>query len=190
MTRPVEIVSSDLEQLILVDPNDTEIGSMTKLDCHQGDGVLHRAFSVFVFNSRGDTLLQQRSKLKMLWPGYWSNACCSHPRVGEDSKEAAQRRLKQELGLSMELNFLYKFQYQAHFADIGSEHELCWVWLGISDSENITANQNEIADWRFFSQTELEVELGSNSDAYTPWMKLEWRKIMSKFAHLVPKQSS
>ena len=90
----------------------------------------------------------------------------------------------------MELSFLYKFQYQAHFADIGSEHELCWVWLGISDSENITANQNEIADWRFFSQTELEVELGSNSDAYTPWMKLEWRKIMSKFAHLVPKQSS
>jgi len=190
MTKPAEIVSSDLEQLILVDPNDTEIGSMTKLDCHQGDGVLHRAFSVFVFNSRGDTLLQQRSKLKMLWPGYWSNACCSHPRVGEDSKEAAQRRLKQELGLSMELSFLYKFQYQAHFADIGSEHELCWVWLGISDSENITANQNEIADWRFFSQTELEVELGSNSDAYTPWMKLEWRKIMSKFAHLVPKQSS
>ena len=84
MTKPAEIVSSDLEQLILVDPNDTEIGSMTKLDCHQGDGVLHRAFSVFVFNSRGDTLLQQRSELKMLWPGYWSNACCRHPRVGED----------------------------------------------------------------------------------------------------------
>ena len=81
---------------------------MTKLDCHEGDGVLHRAFSVFVFNSRGDSL-QQRSKLKMLWPGYWSNACCSHPRVGEDSKEAAHRRLKQELGLSMELSFLYKF---------------------------------------------------------------------------------
>ena len=121
MTRPAEIVSSDLERLILVDPNDTDIGSMTKLDCHQGDGVLHRAFSVFVFNSRGDTLLQQRSKLKMLWPGYWSNACCSHPRVGEDAKEAAHRRLKQELGLSMELSFLYKFQYQAHFANIGSE---------------------------------------------------------------------
>ena len=96
MKTTEEVVSSDLDQLILVDSADQQIGSMTKPDCHLGTGTLHRAFSIFIFNQAGDVLLQRRSKQKMLWPGYWSNACCSHPRLGETSEAAAHRRLKQE----------------------------------------------------------------------------------------------
>ncbi len=188
MKHSADIVSSDLEELILVNPDDEEVGTMSKLDCHQGNGVLHRAFSIFIFNQQGDTLLQQRSRQKMLWPGYWSNACCSHPRTGESAEEAAQRRLQQELGLSVELSYLYKFEYQANFGNIGSENELCWVWLGITDDQEINPNLNEVAAWRFFGKAELNAELSNNSTAYTPWMKMEWQRIMSDYAHLVPNQ--
>lgn len=188
MIHSADIVSSDLEELILVNPDDEEVGTMNKLDCHQGNGVLHRAFSIFIFNEQGDTLLQQRSRQKMLWPGYWSNACCSHPRTGESAEEAAQRRLQEELGLSVELSYLYKFEYQANFGDIGSENELCWVWLGITDDQEINPNLNEVAAWRFFGTAELDAELSNNSAAYTPWMKMEWQRIMSDYAHLVPNQ--
>lgn len=177
MSSGVEIVSSDLEDLILVNEHDDNIGSMTKQQCHLGDGELHRAFSVFIFNKQGDVLLQRRSDQKMLWPMYWSNACCSHPRAGEDSEEAAHRRLQQELGISSPLTFLYKFQYQARFQDIGSENELCWVWIGVAEEKDITPNTNEVADWRFFSREELNHELENNPDAYTPWMKMEWQRI-------------
>ena len=190
MSGSAEAVSSDQEELLLVDSNDEIIGNMTKFDCHQGDGVLHRAFSVFIFNHQGDVLLQQRSEQKMLWPGYWSNACCSHPRAGESSEEAVHRRLQQELGISADLTYLYKFEYQAKFDTIGSEHELCWVWLGITDDVSIKANPNEIADWRYFHQAELNDELNTNSALYTPWMKMEWQTIIEDYTHLVPHQGS
>ena len=180
------IVSSDLDQLILVDSADQQIGSMTKPDCHLGTGTLHRAFSIFIFNQAGDVLLQRRSKQKMLWPGYWSNACCSHPRLGETSVAAAHRRLKQELGISAALSYLYKFEYQAPFEDIGSEHELCWVWIGVTEDENIVANANEIAEWRFVSRAQLDQELDENPDEFTPWMKLEWQRIFDHHAALIP----
>jgi isopentenyl-diphosphate delta-isomerase len=181
-----EVVSSDLDQLILVDSDDRQIGSMTKPDCHLGDGTLHRAFSIFIFNHKGEVLLQRRSEQKMLWPGYWSNACCSHPRLGETSEEAAHRRLEQELGISAPLTYLYKFEYQAPFENIGSEHELCWVWLGITDAENIVANTNEVAEWRFASQAQLDQELINNPEEFTPWMKMEWERIFNEHAALVP----
>ena len=190
MSELGEVVSSDQEELILVDSKDEIIGYKTKLDCHQDGGVLHRAFSVFIFNQQGDVLLQRRSKKKMLWPGYWSNACCSHPRAGESPEEAVYRRLKQELGISVELTYLYKFEYKANFANIGSEHELCWVWLGISDDETIKANPNEIAEWRYLPQTNLMEELRTNSALYTPWMKMEWERITADYLHFVPRLSS
>lgn len=186
MNTKTEVISSDLEELILVDGNDQEVGSMRKQDCHLGDGTLHRAFSIFIFNRQGDVLLQRRSEQKMLWPGFWSNACCSHPRKGESAEEAAHRRLKQELGISTDLTYLYKFEYQAPFRDIGSENELCWVWVGLADSDEIEANENEIAEWRFFSKSELDGELDNNPDEYTPWMKMEWQRIFADHAGSVP----
>lgn len=179
-------VSSDLEELILVDSNDKILGNMAKIHCHQGKGVLHRAFSVFIFNSRGEVLLQKRSEQKMLWPMYWSNACCSHPRTGETSQDAAHRRLHQELGVEADLAYLYKFEYHANYANVGSEHELCWVWLGVAEADAIKPNPNEVAEWQYMSQAELNNELEINPDIYTPWMKMEWQRIFEEFAHLVP----
>lgn len=174
-----DIVSSDDEALILVNDNDEAIGTLPKLDCHLNQGTLHRAFSVFIFNKAGDVLLQQRSEQKLLWPGYWSNACCSHPREGEETEEAAHRRLKQEMGISSKLTFLYKFQYQAPYKDIGAEHELCWVWVGLAEADSVSSNDNEVADWRFFSKETLEQELKSHPENYTPWMKMEWQEILA-----------
>ena len=187
MNTAAEIISSDLDDLILVNSADENIGTLTKRECHLEDGLLHRAFSVFIFNAAGDVLLQQRTSQKMLWPMCWSNACCSHPRTGEDSEEAATRRIKQELGIDTELTYLYKFEYQARFEDVGSEHELCWVWIGFAEATDIVANENEVADWRFFRREELDYELTNNPNRYTPWMKMEWEEIHNKFqAHLTP----
>ena len=101
-----EIDSNASEQLILVDDQDREIGFKPKADCHLGAGVLHRAFSIFVFNGDNELLLQRRSLGKMLWPGFWSNTCCSHPRRGESMTVAVARRLEQELGFTCRLEYL------------------------------------------------------------------------------------
>ena len=179
------IVSSDLEELILVNAHDEKVGTRPKLECHLDQGELHRAFSVFIFNSAGEVLLQQRAAQKFLWPLYWSNACCSHPRAGEDSEVAAHRRLNQELGISASLTYLYKFEYHAQYRDIGSEHELCWVWIGFAEEQDVSPNSNEIADWRFFSKEELDKEISENTDNYTPWMKMECERIFSDHQDLL-----
>ena len=180
-----EVVSSDLEELILVNSHDEQVGARSKLECHLGQGELHRAFSVFIFNSVGEVLLQQRTAEKLLWPLYWSNACCSHPRVGEDPEDAAYRRLDQELGISVPLTYLYKFEYHARYQDIGSEHELCWVWVGFAEAQDISPNVNEVANWQFFSREELDKELSENPDIYTPWMKMEYERIFKDHQDLL-----
>ena len=106
-----EVVSFSDELLILVDSDDQEIGYLDKESCHNGDGKLHRAFSVFIFNSDGKLLLQQRKSSKRLWGGYWANTCCSHPRKGETVDGASQRRLLEEVGLVSKLKWLFKFEY-------------------------------------------------------------------------------
>jgi len=168
------------DTLILVDNNDNEVGAMEKVDCHLNDGILHRAFSVFLFNPDGELLIQQRSPQKMLWGGYWANSCCSHPRQGEDTLTAALRRINEELGVTCELRYLYKFVYQAKFGDVGSEHENCWVFAGHFDGE-LDINQDEISDWRFISPDELTREIAANGDSYTPWLKLEWERITADY---------
>ena len=103
------IVSSESEELILVDTMDRAVGRLSKAECHDGDGRLHRAFSVFLFNDAGELLLQQRGLDKRLWPGYWSNSCCSHPRSGETLDVATERRLQDELNFSTPLEHVYFF---------------------------------------------------------------------------------
>lgn len=175
------IVSSEQERLILVDANDREIGSLDKAACHDGAGVLHRAFSLFIFDSRGQLLLQQRSKSKRLWPLYWSNSCCSHPRQGETMEEATARRLGDELHISADLEFVYKFAYEARFDASGSENELCWVYLGRTRGA-VTPNVNEIAATRVLSADELQDELIRRPDQFTPWFKMEWQTLRDRHA--------
>lgn len=172
------VVSSDTDLLILVNGEDEELGSADKLSCHDGKGMLHRAFSVLLFNDRGELLLQKRAPGKRLWGGYWSNSCCSHPRVGETMAEASARRIWEELGLKADLKFLYKFEYHAQFGAEGAEHELCWVYVGRVDSEP-SVNVNEISEWRFVSADVLSKELTEQSGDYTPWFKLEWDALLS-----------
>ena len=178
-TRP-EAIKLPTDTLILVDDQDNEIGSCEKVDCHLGQGKLHRAFSVFLFNPEGKVLLQQRSENKMLWGGYWANSCCSHPRLGESTDDAAIRRIQEELGVNCELQYLYKFVYHATFGEAGSEHENCWVYAGHFNGQ-INVNEYEIAATRFVTPGELTAELATNGDNYSPWLKLEWARIQQDF---------
>ncbi len=179
------VVSFNSEQLILVDESDRAIGHASKADAHAGKGILHRAFSLFVFNSAGELLLQQRATSKPLWPGYWANSCCSHPRGGEDMPTATQRRLAEELGFSCPLEYVYKFQYHAEFGEAGSESELCWVYVGQSDAP-VRVNANEIAAWRYVKPETLDREIAESPEHFTPWLQLEWQRLRGEFAGRLP----
>jgi isopentenyl-diphosphate delta-isomerase len=175
-----EVVSNASEELILVDELDREIGAKPKSECHAGNGILHRAFSIFIFNDSAELLLQQRSAEKPLWPGYWSNACCSHPRLGETMETAVSRRLVQELGFECPLEYLYKFKYHAQYGAVGAEHEYCWVYHGRYNGV-VDANINEIAAWRFVGLEALGAELEAQPERFTPWFKMEWTHIKNNF---------
>ncbi|MBL6749945.1 MAG: isopentenyl-diphosphate Delta-isomerase [Nevskia sp.] len=177
------VVSFDDEPLVLVDGQDREVGFLDKAAAHRGEGQLHRAFSLFIFNSAGELLLQQRATGKRLWPGYWSNTCCSHPRRGETVDQAIHRRLEEELGLKCPLQFLFKFEYHAQFDADGAEHELCWVYAGHCDRAPRT-NFNEIAAVRYVAPAALDAEIAARPETFTPWFKLEWARIRSQHARL------
>jgi isopentenyl-diphosphate delta-isomerase len=178
------VVSSEAEELILVDNDDREQGHLSKAACHDGEGILHRAFSAFLFNADGELLLQQRAASKRLWPGYWSNSCCSHPRRGESMITATERRLREELNLEADLRFVYKFRYQAAYGDLGSEHELCHVFLGRIGAD-VVPNAEEIAAIRFVSADALDAELSERPERFTPWFKLEWDALNGEHADLL-----
>lgn len=177
---PINESSIDTTQLILVDDNDIEIGQQEKVACHLGNGQLHRAFSVFIFNSNNELLLQCRSEEKMLWPGFWSNSCCSHPGVGETMHQATTRRIEEELGLVCEVEFLYKFKYFAQYGDIGAESELCHVFVG---KTNLSANINpqEVAAIKYLCPDALDLDVADNAQTYTPWFKLEWQQLRERY---------
>jgi isopentenyl-diphosphate delta-isomerase len=175
-----EIVSSEEEPLILVDESDREIGHLSKGACHDGDGILHRAFSLFIFNASGELLLQRRSAEKRLWPQYWSNSCCSHPRRGETMEVATRRRLAEELGMASDLHHLFTFQYRAPFLDLGSENEVCWVFVGLSE-EPPRPNAHEIADLRWIAADDLDRELRTSPEAFTPWFTMEWPRVRALY---------
>jgi len=170
--------TSDSDSLILVDEADREVGHLDKARCHQGRGVLHRAFSLLIFNDAGELLLQQRSAGKRLWPLFWSNSCCSHPRRAETMEAAIHRRLYEELGLRCPLQFLFKFQYQAQFDAAGAEQELCSVFVGRT-SDPVRIDPSEILAWRWISPEALQAELaGAGAERFTPWFVMEWERIL------------
>ena len=172
MTLP-PIVSFDDEPLVLVNDADVDVGFATKQHCHDGEGLLHRAFSVFLFSPEGEVLLQQRSGQKRLWPGVWSNTCCSHPRRGETLGGAVRRRLREELALDAPVRFLFKFRYHASYEAAGAEHELCHVYAGPLVGRP-AVNPNEVAATALVPAGALDQELANRPERYTPWLKLEW----------------
>ena len=173
------IVSSDAEELILVDADDRETGFLSKAESHDGAGILHRAFSLFLFDRDGRLLLQQRAASKRLWPGYWSNSCCSHPRRGESMAVATEWRLQDELNVGATLEFVYKFAYQARYEDKGAEHELCHVFLGRIDGE-VQPNDHEIAAIRYVEPGLLAAELAADEGRFTPWFRMEWSALLEE----------
>jgi isopentenyl-diphosphate delta-isomerase len=174
------IVSSEAEELILVDEDDQEIGFLSKADCHNGTGQLHRAFSVFLFNASGELLMQKRSDSKRLWPGFWSNTCCSHPRRGESMPVATGRRLRDELNIEASLEFIYKFSYQAEFDSTGSENELCHIYLGMV-GDAVAPNDHEISAVRYLSADGLTRAFNASPGHFTPWFKMEWMTLVEEY---------
>lgn len=155
--------------VILVDESDTEIGYLDKLEAHQ-KGMLHRAFSVLIFNAAGELLLQKRAANKYHSSGLWTNTCCSHPKPNETMADAVHRRLKEEMGIECKTSFAYKFLYRADLDQGLVEHELDYVFIGICDDKPII-NSHEVADWKFTSLTEIRKDLVTNPEAYTFWFK-------------------
>lgn len=182
--EPRAAVSFEDEPLICVDANDNVIGHASKAVCHDGVGVLHRAFSVFLFNARGELLLQQRSAKKRLWPLWWANTCCSHPRRGEQTADAAVRRVREELGLRAELTFTHEFTYHASYGAAGSEHERCSVFVGRAEAEPVVHPQ-EVAAVRWVPPAEMDAVLAEPDGPYTPWLRLEWQALRQTHWQLV-----
>jgi len=173
-------VSFAEEPLILVNAQDEPCGFDSKANVHAGIGKLHRAFSIFLFRDPEHVLLHRRSAEKPLWPGYWTNSCCSHPRRGECNSVATSRRLQQELGVAVPLHYLYRFRYQASFGDLGSEHELCSVYIGrLNDDRRLRVNRSEISEWGWFHVDAVDEWLATHPQTLTPWFQLEWQQLRS-----------
>ena len=164
-----------MEQVILVDKQDKEIGLMDKLEAHKR-GELHRAFSVLLFNERGEMLIQKRAKSKYHSGGLWTNTCCSHPKPSENITTAAKRRLMEEMGIKAHPEFSYKFLYRAELDSNLIEHELDYVFTGKFDGAP-EINASEVEDWKYVDVSKLKQDISLNPEAYTYWFRL----IMSKF---------
>ncbi len=164
------------ELLIVVDKKDNIIGYANREKCHQGQGILHRAFSIFIFNDQSQLLLQKRSNEKKLWPHFWSNSVCSHPRKGESYEEAAFRRLEEELGFKTELHSLFKLQYKVGYQNIGTENEMCRVFVGKANGVT-RPDPNEIADLKYVDLVKLDEDILCQPHLYTPWFRMEWDRI-------------
>ncbi len=167
------------ENVILVDENDNPIGLMEKMEAHK-KGVLHRAFSVFIFNSEGNIMLQQRALHKYHSPGLWTNTVCSHPHEGETSVEAAHRRIEEEMGFDCDFEEAFSFTYKAEVGQGLTEHELDHVFIGQSDVEPII-NPEEVASWKYVDLDWLGIDIKKHPQDYTEWFKIALSEVVEHF---------
>lgn len=158
------------EEVILVDVNDTPVGTMPKMEAHE-KAILHRAFSVFILNKEGQLMLQQRALHKYHSPGLWTNTCCSHQRMGETNLEAGARRLQEEMGFETPLEELFSFIYKAPFDNGLTEHELDHVLLGHHNAVP-EINTEEVASWKWMDLDQVAKEIITMPDQYTVWFKI------------------
>ena len=161
--------------VILVDGNDNAIGIMEKIEAHH-QALLHRAVSVFIFNSKGDWILQRRALSKYHSSGLWSNSCCSHPNPGELSIDAAKRRLMEEMGIDCQINEIFSFTYKAVLENDLTEYELDHIFVGISDASP-QINPAEVAEWKAVSFSDLQSDVIQNPDNYTVWFKKLYERV-------------
>ena len=162
------------EKVILVNEKDEKIGLMPKLEAHE-KALLHRAFSVFVFNHKNELMLQKRALHKYHSPGLWTNTCCSHQRDGETSLEAGKRRLQEEMGFVTKLEEAISFIYKAPFDNGLTEHEFDHVLVG-SYEEHPKINEEEVADWKWMPLEEVNESINQNPELYTVWFKIIFEK--------------
>ncbi|MEM9857401.1 MAG: isopentenyl-diphosphate Delta-isomerase [Bacteroidota bacterium] len=167
-----------MEQVVLVDDKDEVLGTMEKLEAHE-KGMLHRAFSVMVFNSKGELMLQKRAAHKYHSGGLWTNTCCSHPRPNESTEIAARRRLLEEMGIDASPEFKYKFIYRAELDRNLIEYEYDHVFTAVFDGAP-ELNTDEAEDWRFVPISKLRQDIAENPSNYTEWFKI----IMDKYAQI------
>lgn len=168
-----------MEQVILVNKFDEPQGSMEKMEAHQ-KGLLHRAFSIFIFNSKNELLLQQRAKDKYHSAGLWTNTCCSHPRLGESNIEAAKRRLREEMGMECVLTEVFSFIYNAPLENGLIENEFDYVFFGISDDLPIV-NPNEVQCYRYVNLKVLQNDINKQPQLYTSWLKICLNEVVEDY---------
>ncbi len=173
-----------MEQVILVDEHDVLTGTMEKMAAHE-KALLHRAFSVFIFNDQGDMLLQQRAKEKYHSGGLWTNSCCSHPRPGEETSVAATRRLQEELGFETPLEKIFDFVYKADFDNGLTEHEFDHVFVGYYDGY-VYPDPKEVCDYAFVSMQQIEDSMKADPHKYTAWFHIAFPKVMHWWKQLQP----
>ena len=165
------------EFVVLVDQDDQKLGLMEKQQAHVA-GLLHRAFSVFVFNSKGELMIQQRAASKYHSPTLWTNTCCSHPRDNETYEQAAHRRLEEEMGFDCELEYKFNFIYKAHLENDLIEHELDHVFIGTFDDEP-KLNPDEVMAYRWVELDDLKKDMEKNPQNYTAWFKIIFEHYVS-----------
>ncbi len=168
------------ENVILVDENNVQIGLMPKMEAHE-KAVLHRAFSVFIMNNKGETMLQQRAADKYHSPLLWTNTCCSHQRDGESNIEAGKRRLQEEMGFQADLKELFSFIYKAPFDNGLTEHEYDHVMFGFYEDDP-DINESEVADWKWMKPSLIKADILKNPNEYTEWFKIIFEKF---YEHLI-----
>lgn len=171
-----------LEQVILVDGSNNILGSMEKIEAHE-KGLMHRAFSIFIFNSKDEMLLQRRAKSKYHCGGLWTNAVCSHPRPGEKQEEALRRKMMQEMGFSTEVKKAFDFSYRAELKNGLIEHEYDEVFFGIYDG-SFEPNPLEVEQYRFFPLNKIKDELRTNPESFTPWFVLLFERMSDFYSAL------
>lgn len=166
------------ENVLLVDEKDQLIGKMEKIEAHE-KGLLHRAFSVFVYNDQNELLLQKRAESKYHTPGLWTNTCCSHQRENESNIEAGKRRLQEEMGFTTDLENQFSFIYKAPFSNGLTEHEYDHILIGYYNGQP-KPNPEEVADWKWMSLDEIEKDLHQHPDRYTAWFKILFEKYLAE----------
>lgn len=168
-----------VEYVILVNNNDQSLGAMEKMEAHE-KGILHRAISVFIFNHAGEMLLQRRADEKYHSPGLWSNTACSHPRTNEKPREAAHRRLQEEMGFDCDLDEAFSFVYKADVGQGLTEHEYDHVFIGYSDNKPVP-DPEEVGEWKYVDFDWLIQDIETSPDDYTVWFKIALDEVKKHF---------
>ncbi len=170
------------EQVVLVDENDNQLGLMEKIEAHE-KALLHRAFSVFIFNDKGELMLQQRAAEKYHSPLLWTNTCCSHQRDGESNLAAGKRRLQEEMGFTTDLKEVFSFIYKAPFDNGLTEHELDHVMIGYFNSKP-KINKEEVASYKWMPLEDVKSDIENNPKVYTEWFKIIFEKSYHKLTNV------